>query len=203
MERGDSGKIMRLEIATEGNTYTVEKELVIRRLFTNLGKALPSANVVFDIDYDEAGNLSKVHAYGGGYGHGVGMSQYGAGYMATNLKKRYDEILKHYYTGISLGTVPFILSAHPEQKEITQAFYLSNKNAYLILDNKLKLESIKLIINSEDVEFCLDKSERFVAISLEDYVKIGENVIKITFPQKSGSIRGYIQTVKEDEYTSI
>ena len=46
-----------------------------------------------------------------------------------------DVILKHYYIGIALGTVPFILSNHPEQKNITQVFYTNDKNVYLILDN--------------------------------------------------------------------
>lgn len=36
-----------------------------------------------------------------GYGHGVGMSQYGANGMALN-GFTYDEILKHYYTGITI-----------------------------------------------------------------------------------------------------
>lgn len=36
-----------------------------------------------------------------GYGHGVGMSQYGADYMARQ-GSTYDEILKHYYKGANL-----------------------------------------------------------------------------------------------------
>ncbi len=36
-----------------------------------------------------------------GYGHGVGMSQYGANYMAQQGFK-YDEILKHYYKGVEI-----------------------------------------------------------------------------------------------------
>ncbi len=36
-----------------------------------------------------------------GYGHGVGMSQYGADYMARQGFK-YDEILKHYYKNVEL-----------------------------------------------------------------------------------------------------
>lgn len=38
-----------------------------------------------------------------GYGHGVGLSQWGAGKMAE-LGYTYDEILKHYYTGIEIKT---------------------------------------------------------------------------------------------------
>ncbi|MEG2138450.1 MAG: stage II sporulation protein D [Oscillospiraceae bacterium] len=36
------------------------------------------------------------------YGHGVGMSQYGANVMAKN-GAGYEEILKHYYTGVEVG----------------------------------------------------------------------------------------------------
>ena len=44
---------------------------------------------------------NKVIIKNKGYGHGVGMSQYGAQGMATN-GYTYDQILKHYYTGIEL-----------------------------------------------------------------------------------------------------
>lgn len=38
-----------------------------------------------------------------GYGHGAGMSQYGAQFMAKE-GKTYQQILQHYYTGISFST---------------------------------------------------------------------------------------------------
>ena len=36
-----------------------------------------------------------------GYGHGVGMSQYGADFMARQGSS-YEDILKHYYKGIEI-----------------------------------------------------------------------------------------------------
>ena len=39
-----------------------------------------------------------------GYGHGVGMSQYGADYMARQGKK-WDEIIRHYYTGAEIEKI--------------------------------------------------------------------------------------------------
>ena len=39
-----------------------------------------------------------------GYGHGAGMSQYGAAFLAEE-GKAYREILKHYYTGISFRKI--------------------------------------------------------------------------------------------------
>lgn len=46
----------------------------------------------------------KLHIKTRGYGHGVGMSQYGARAMALEGKS-YDEILKSYYTGVILGKI--------------------------------------------------------------------------------------------------
>ena len=40
-----------------------------------------------------------------GYGHGVGMSQYGANAMAADGAK-WEEIVTHYYTGTEIGTLP-------------------------------------------------------------------------------------------------
>ena len=40
---------------------------------------------------------------GAGFGHGVGMSQYGA-YGFAKQGRTYDQILRHYYTGTELGT---------------------------------------------------------------------------------------------------
>ena len=50
-----------------------------------------------EIKYDN----DYVYIHTVGYGHGVGMSQYGANYMAQDGYK-YDDILKHYYKGIKI-----------------------------------------------------------------------------------------------------
>src|SRR5918996_2381732 len=42
---------------------------------------------------------------GKGWGHGVGMSQYGALGLA-NEGATYDQILRHYYSGVELGAAP-------------------------------------------------------------------------------------------------
>lgn len=63
----------------------------LRELFS-----LRSAN--FTVTADESAVTFSVT----GYGHGVGMSQYGANALARQ-GKTYEEILKWYYTGIELG----------------------------------------------------------------------------------------------------
>ncbi|WP_297520959.1 stage II sporulation protein D [uncultured Clostridium sp.] len=55
---------------------------------------LDSAN--FELEFDD-----KIIINSKGYGHGVGMSQWGANAMAKDGKK-YNEILKHYYTDVEI-----------------------------------------------------------------------------------------------------
>lgn len=69
---------------------TVLSGTYIRKLFS-----LRSA--VFSFEIKENGVLFTVH----GYGHGVGMSQYGANEMAKE-GKNCDEILKYFYTGVEI-----------------------------------------------------------------------------------------------------
>lgn len=58
---------------------------------------LRSAN--FEIDYDEESKKHTITTYG--YGHGIGMSQFGANCLAKQ-GKTYDEILKHYYSEVAI-----------------------------------------------------------------------------------------------------
>ena len=198
-KRGLSGKIMELEIQTDKENYIVQKELVIRRLLTNKGKALPSANVVFEQEYNEEGQLIYIKAFGGGYGHGVGLSQYGAGYMGTELGMTYDEILKHYYSNITIATEPLILSAEEDQTRATQTFFSKNGKAILVVDNKFKTKYIDLNINNIDKRIEFDKSERYNQIDLSQDIKCGENTIKFYYPENKGGIRLYIELVGEND----
>jgi len=56
-----------------------------------------------NLKIEASGNDSlKITTYG--YGHGVGMSQWGANYMAKS-GSRFDQIIKHYYQGVSIQTI--------------------------------------------------------------------------------------------------
>lgn len=208
IRRGDSGKIMEMEVITRSQTYKVYKELVIRRLMTKDGKALPSANVVFENTKDNDGNLVSIHAWGGGFGHGVGMSQYGAGFMGSELHLSYDKILKHYYTGISLTTKPVIISTEAGQQTATQYFYSKDKKAKIVIDNKFGVNSINVTINGQKQTFELPKEvfgvKRFVEIDISKYIKQGKNSITFTSDEFYSSsarkgVRLYIELVKKDE----
>lgn len=65
---------------------------------TDFRSAAKLESACFEIEYDGEFTVTCK-----GYGHGVGLSQYGADYMARQGFS-YREILSHYYTGVSFKT---------------------------------------------------------------------------------------------------
>lgn len=204
LRRGDSGKIIEMEIVTRSQTFKVFKELVVRRLMTKDGKALPSANVVFENTRDENGNLVSVHAWGGGFGHGVGLSQYGSGFMGSEMHIPYDKILQHYYTGITLSTKPVIISADNSQQSVTQHFYAKNKYAKIIVDNKFMVSKLIANINGKEFIFELEPNilKRNAEIDISKYITKGKNTVIFYYPMDEGdkkALRLYVELVKKGE----
>ena len=173
LKRGVSGKVMFIQIITDKNIFVVSKELTIRRCFKKNGKALPSANFFIDrIDNDGAVSFKFI---GGGYGHGVGMSQWGAGKMSS-LGYRYDEILNHYYTGIRLTTCPVSLRTNGEEK--TQYFYSELPNAWVYVHHDGSTDIVYVQINGELLEVDLKDKPNRVKADISLYIKKGINEIK-------------------------
>jgi stage II sporulation protein D len=107
-ERGKSGRVQRIEYVTEAGTFVDTKDHVRTSLkFVNANGTMSSLlSTLFYIDpvVDKStGEVTGFVAYGGGWGHGVGLAQTGAVGMAEK-GKTYEEILKYYYTGIDLET---------------------------------------------------------------------------------------------------
>lgn len=115
-ERDKSGMALAVTIKGSNGTYVVLNKYNIRKLFgggtftiysTVTEKSvlrnptlIPSGFVAFE----KVGDI--YHFYGGGYGHGVGMSQSGAQDMVKNYNKTYKDILNFYYPGTEITKSP-------------------------------------------------------------------------------------------------
>lgn len=115
--REKSGLVTELILKGSKATVKIKSESLIRQILA------PSNDTIIRQDKSEIKNLSLlpssffvldtmkkdgkkvgVKITGGGYGHGVGMSQNGVKKM-VELGKTYDQILAHYYTNISIGSI--------------------------------------------------------------------------------------------------
>ena len=95
VERGMSGRISKLQIIGTKKTFTIGKELEIRRTLSD-SHLLSSAFIVDKYDIDEQGVPQRFELIGAGWGHGVGLCQIGAAVMGEE-GYLYDAILLHYY----------------------------------------------------------------------------------------------------------
>lgn len=100
VERGKSGRISKLQIIGTEKTFTIGKELEIRRTLSD-SHLLSSAFVVDKYDMDEQGVPQRFELIGAGWGHGVGLCQIGAAVMGEQ-GYHYDAILLHYYQGAEI-----------------------------------------------------------------------------------------------------
>lgn len=115
--RGTGGIIYELIVEGSEKTIMVQTEYNIRVLLSpskdtvylqdeseidNLS-LLPSAFLFIDQNMDDE-KLESISITGGGYGHGVGMSQNGVKSL-SDAGKKYEEIIKYFYEGTDIGFI--------------------------------------------------------------------------------------------------
>lgn len=96
LERGLSGRIIRLRVSGSRRTMVIGKELEIRRAL--------SESHLYSSAFDASAENGRWVLRGRGWGHGVGMCQIGAAVMGA---KGYDyrQILAHYFPNASLTKI--------------------------------------------------------------------------------------------------
>lgn len=116
-KRATGGVATEIIIKGSKNTVKVISEYNIRILLSPSGNdvvrkddskisnmsLLPSAFIIID-EITKDDKLTGYKIRGGGYGHGVGMSQNGVKAMVEDGFK-YEEILEHYYTGVNIASI--------------------------------------------------------------------------------------------------
>ena len=100
VERGKSGRISKLQIIGTEKTFTIGKELEIRRALSDT-HLYSSAFLVDKQDIDANGIPQRFDIIGAGWGHGVGLCQIGAAVMGEQ-GYAYNDILLHYYQGAEI-----------------------------------------------------------------------------------------------------
>jgi SpoIID/LytB domain protein len=96
LERGKSGRIWKLKIVGTKKTFTIGKELEIRRAL--------SESHLYSSAFDVEKTANGFRLKGKGWGHGVGLCQIGAAVMGQQ-GYTYDQILLHYYQNAEIKRI--------------------------------------------------------------------------------------------------
>ena len=96
LERGKSGRIWKLKIVGTKKTFTIGKELEIRRAL--------SESHLYSSAFDVEKTPNGFRLIGKGWGHGVGLCQIGAAVMGQQ-GYTYEQILLHYYRNAEIKKI--------------------------------------------------------------------------------------------------
>ncbi len=135
---------------------------------------------VIEVNRDALGNFVDLSVWGGGWGHNVGMSQYGS-HGHGKAGQNFIEILKAYYTGIDVGTYPIEIGREPGTGPPTlrHTFYAGNPSGKLIVRSS-GLKKLVVHIN-ETADFSIDEETLAagpVTVDVSQYLVQGLNTLQ-------------------------
>jgi SpoIID/LytB domain protein len=135
------------------------------------------------------GTLQSLISTGGGWGHNVGMSQYG-GHGRGLAGQSFLEILKTYYTGVDIGTYPVTLRADPNvgPTTLTQMFQLPGSTATLVVRPTPDVKRLIVRVNKTN-EIVLNNKDLsdVVSVDISPYVVPGLNTVDYAIESSSGN----------------
>ena len=102
LQRGVSGRIIRLRISGSKKSMVIGKELIIRKALSP--SHLYSSAFIIETEKNSSGTPVRFTLKGAGWGHGVGLCQIGAAVMSAK-GYNYKEILTHYFPGTKIETI--------------------------------------------------------------------------------------------------
>jgi stage II sporulation protein D len=126
VETSESGRVRRLQLehesaenddSTETAAPAALKTAQRPRIFSgDEWRRLLGLSSVKSLKFEVVESDAGVQLSGHGYGHGVGLCQFGANGMARQ-GYAYPEIIQHYYTGVSIAPAPTVAEAQARSSQ--------------------------------------------------------------------------------------
>lgn len=181
--RGVSGRMMQVLVRGDWGTTTITGWSDLRRLASLSGTtpggtstaSAPNSPSCFTITRDAAGRVASVLFVGGGFGHNVGMSQYGAQGRALRGQTA-EEILRGYYTGVEIGTPPLLAGSIGA----SYGFVAPRAEGTLVVE-AAPSAPVRFALNDRSFEVWTDRDGR-AEVDLSRLLRPGENTLTSSSP---------------------
>ncbi len=132
--------------------------------------------------------VASIISTGGGWGHNVGMSQYGA-HGRGLAGQTYLQILKTYYQGVDIGTYPItVRRQRGDQPPIfVQNFRVPNGQASLVVRPTTDMKRFRVTINGASLVFGPNSwSNGTFTLDISSYLVAGVNTIEYLGISRNG-----------------
>jgi peptidoglycan hydrolase-like amidase len=146
----------------------------------------PSA---IDVAVNPDGSAGNLTVYGGGWGHNLGMSQYGA-HGRGKSGYSFIEILQAYYTGVDVGSFPIDIGRSPGTRPtLRQEFVAPTAQGTLQIRATEDLQALRVHLNGL-ADLSVDAAalaSGLVELDISPYLVSGLNVIHYSPVGRTGS----------------
>ncbi|HYT68461.1 MAG TPA: SpoIID/LytB domain-containing protein [Vicinamibacterales bacterium] len=143
-----------------------------------------------DVATNADGTAGNLTVYGGGWGHNLGMSQYGA-HGRGKSGQTFIEILKAYYSGVDVGSYPIDIGRNPGTGPPTlrQEFAAPNAQGTLQIRASGDLEGLRVHLNElYDLSFnAAELASGLIEVDVSPYLIAGLNIIQYNPVGRAGS----------------
>jgi len=194
-KRMPSGRAAVVRITTStGQTYTITGWDPLRTFFRPAastprlcGSSTIAANFTLNnpsviiVNRNADQSFKDITVWGGGWGHNVGMSQYGAQGRAR-AGQNFLQILKAYYTGVDVGSYPIDIGRNPGSGPplLRQSFYAANAIGTIVIRPTGGLKALNVTINGTDGFHLTAEqlAQPVVSIDISPYLVAGVNTVQ-------------------------
>lgn len=142
-----------------------------------------------DVAVTADGTADTLTVYGGGWGHNLGMSQYGA-HGRGKSGQSFIQILQAYYTGVDVGSFPIDIGRSPGSRPILrQEFVAPNAQGTLQVRASEDLQGLRVHLNGlHELSFdAAALASGFVEVDVSPYLVSGRNVVQYNPVGRSGT----------------
>ncbi len=144
---------------------------------------------LLDVTKNADGTVSQATVFGGGWGHNIGMSQYGA-HGRGKFGQTFIAILKAYFTGVDIGSHPIDIGREPGTGPPTlkQDFFAPNARGTLEI-RATGMEGLRVHIN-ELYDLSFDEAALaadVVRVDISPYLVVGVNRIQYNPVGRTGT----------------
>jgi peptidoglycan hydrolase-like amidase len=144
---------------------------------------------LLDVTKHADGTVNQVTVYGGGWGHNMGLSQYGA-HGRGKAGQTFLEILKAYYTGVDIGSHPIDIGREPGTGPPTLRQQFVAPNGLGILEVRSSdLKGLRVHVN-EQYDLSFDEATLAAGtlrVDVSEYLVPGVNLVQYNVVGKGGT----------------
>ncbi len=197
-----SARIARVEVTLTTSTVEVRGWDNLRRVFGAASGATPDCRggtiannfvlnnpTLLEAFTDGGGAFAGVVATGGGWGHNVGLSQFGAHGRGLS-GQNFLEILNAYYTGVDIGSYPIDIGRAPGTGPPTlRQLFVSPTGQGTLEIRAQGMAGLRVHIN-DNYDLALsaaDLAEPVVHIDVTPYLVVGTNVVQYNPVGRNGT----------------